>query len=168
MPITTSPSPPRYLQDLELILHEWLTDTDCFGSGASALADVFPYTIQDTARADMKRPWCEYQLHVRGGMSTGAGALGREGRFWLITIEISLRAKRPEDALDLVILGDQLQHYFRMVADDEDPTILKGRAALGQAGLRHANLVGPIREDSSRYHLHRWLLEGRFLAQGTE
>lgn len=156
MGIVTSLNPAKYIETVEQIIFEWLTDTSCFNTGSSATAEVYPYMKQDTERDDMIDPWVEFMVHVRNTQSTGGGALNREARWRHITVEMLIIAKRPQTQLDLVKLSDTLDAYFRHAT--------KGFSALGGAGLKNARLVGPVQDHTQLYYVHKWFLDARFLA----
>lgn len=150
MPITTVLSSSELIITLEKIIYEWLTDTSCFGTNT---VEVCAGIKQDNEADDMKDPWCETVVSVLSNESTGAGACNTESVFKNVSIEIAFRTKRPADDYDLTVLGDTLDNYFRHAT--------KGRPALGAAGIRKANLVGPFPDDNERYYMRRWFLTGR-------
>jgi len=147
------------MQTLEDIIFEWLTDPDCFSEALIKKADVYPYIRQDSDRNAMNRPWCEYQIVVRSTESTGAGALNTEARFKNIGIEIALCTAKPSKQIDLVILGDILDDFFRNATH--------GRPALGQAGFRKAVLTGPNPDHQPKYYQARWFLDGQILVSNA-
>ena len=153
MAITTIILSSKFIETVEKVIYEWLIDTDCFGTPGTLVEKVAAYILQDAEADDMKLPWCEYLVSVVSTEGTGAGALGTESRFKHISVEIGLRAKRPSNDYDLVVLGDKLDNFFRHAT--------KGRPALGTAGIRKAELDGPLPDDSDKYYLRRFFLTGR-------
>ena len=153
MPIVTTIASNKFIETVEKVIYEWLTDEDCFDSDDRHVDDVFAGIKQDAEAENMKKPWCEYAVTVTRNQSTGGGAMGTESVFKHISVEIALRCKRPSIDFDLVQLGDILDDYYRNAT--------KGRPALGGAGIRHANLTGPFNDDTKQYYLRRWFLAGR-------
>ncbi|HEB26844.1 MAG TPA: hypothetical protein ENI05_03565 [Porticoccus sp.] len=155
MAISTTISSSKFIETVEKVIYEWLADEDCFDEDSTDLAEISAGIKQDADVQSMSKPWCEYVVNVVRNESTGAGALGTESVFKHISVEIALRSKRPSDEYDLVPIGDTLDDYFRST------TATKGRKGLGAAGIRQANLVGPLSDDTKQYYLRRWFLTGR-------
>lgn len=153
MTISTAILSSQFIVTLEKVIYEWLTDSDCFGSGSSRLAEVSAGIKQDAEAEGMRNPWCELVVSSPITGKTGAGACNTESSFKHISVEIAFRTKRPGNLYDLTVLGDRLDNYFRNAT--------KGRPALGGVGIRMANLSGPFPDDSERYYLRRWFLTGR-------
>ena len=130
--ITTTLDSAKLIESIELILKEWLTSAI-----DSSDVEIRPYIVQNTEAATMKAPWCEYLTTIANTGTTGGGALGTEARFKFASVEIAYRvSKTAGSELDLVLLGDKVDNYFRQPFPD-------GRASLGRAGLKNAVLDGP-------------------------
>lgn len=157
MGITTTLSSEKPVITLKEIIFEWLTDTNCWNSGSSATTLVKGTPFQDTDIASMNKPLCTFKVSARGNTSTGAGRLAAEAVWLNITIELNLRAKRKDSEYDIAVQGDLLRWYFM------DKTL--GFSALGGAGLKKAELVGPLTNHEKKYWRHDWFIEGRILVQ---
>ncbi len=157
MGISTAISSSKFIETVEKVIYEWLTDGSCFDSDGSLVKQVHAGMLQDAEAANMTKPWCEFIVTVASNSGTGAGALKTEAVFKHINVEIGLRSKRPGEDFELIQLGDILDNYFR------SSTATLGRKGLGGAGIRRANLVGPFDDDSKNYYLRRWFLTGRVL-----
>jgi len=152
MAISTTLDSEKLLETLQKIIYEWLNTLFTIGTDVQG---IYPYILQDQDAESMKNPWCEYIITIPSQGPTGAGALGTEARFRYPNIEIAFRMKRPGTELDLVLLGDKLDNFFRHATN--------GRPALGTAGLRMANLAGPIPDNTIKYYLLRYFLNCRVL-----
>ena len=153
MAIVTAIASSNFIETVEKVIYEWLADEDCFDESGDDLAMIHAGIKQDADAQSMIKPWCEYVVNVTRNESTGAGALRTERVFKHISVEIALRSKKPGTDFGLMQLGDTLDDYFRHAT--------KGRPALGTAGIRNANLIGPLSDDTKQYYLRRWFLTGR-------
>ncbi len=154
--ITTALDSAKLLETLEKIIREWLVGFLTVGTDVQG---IFPYVVQDADAETMEKPWCEYIISIVRTAPTGGGALGTEARFKYPRCEIAFRTKKNDKELSLVLLGDRLDDHFR------DAT--NGRPELGKTGLRQADLMGPIKDNSKNYYLQRWFLDFRVLVQNS-
>ena len=154
--ITTALYSAKRVETLQKMIYEWLA---AFLTIGAEVENIYPRMIQDTETDTMKLPWCEYIVSIPVTAPTGGGALGTEGSFEHCRIEIAFRTKRKGTDLSLVLLGDKLRNRFK------DAT--NGRPELGAAGLRQANLIGPLSDNGKSYYLQRWFLDCRVLAENS-
>jgi len=155
--IITTLDSAKLVETLQKMIYEWLAAFLAIGTDVE---NIYPRMIQDTETDTMDLPWCEYIVSIPVTAPTGGGALGTEASFEHCRIEIAFRTKRKGTDLSLVLLGDKLRDRFK------DPT--NGRPELGGAGLRQANLIGPLPDNGKNYYLQRWFLDCRVLAENSE
>jgi len=125
------------------MLHEWLTRSDAFGSGASGSATVSQIPEEFTqGNADV--PVIFFERVDDSTLTVGAGmrkSVTQDLNVFVITIKVD----RSESTgfLKLQRSGDTLTKYFK----DNDT----GRSVLGKSGLKRAELTGPFRAHTAKY-----------------
>jgi len=153
MGITTAFNKDSWQETATRILVEFLRDTNCFGNGASAIANVVPYIRLD--KETIPIPRVELQIINVNNVSTGAGRNNSEAVFRNVAVELIFKLSKDLDTqpaqadLDLVQTCDILDKYFRSSV---------GFSELGKAGLRRASLNGPFEMQDKYFYIKRMLL----------
>ena len=140
-----------------MILYEWLTNADCFGSGDSRKADVIN-TIKLNV-GELIYPQINTALIPMAVASTGAGQLNNKTEFRTYNFQIRIitdtNSKGYADELGAAQLGDILMKYYR--------NSTKGGYALAAAGLKKNRLFGVYPAYDDHYFYRDYFLRFRVM-----
>ena len=134
------------------VIYEWLSDDNCFGSQEGGSMLITAYSTSGTERLEVQR--CEYEIVNVMNESTGAGRHKSNSQFRTTIVEITLKTSRTdaggrESELELIKKTDTMDKYARSA---------NGIARLGKAGLRKANINGPLKSNNQYYYQRKYIL----------
>ena len=146
----------NWTEDSKTVLHTFFTHANCFGNIEAGAMQVIPYVT--TTQSSLEIAQLEYAIINNYNIGTGMGAKGTNALFQFVVFEITIKDSEKEGItgreveLELDRKADILTTFFRSV---------NGRPALGTAGIKKANLSGPIPVRSKYYYERKFLLSGR-------
>jgi len=147
MGITTTLSIANLDYTMNMILVEWLSDSNCFGDPESELriGNVVIGIIEYTGA--LNRPEINVEIIPIGIRSTGAGECGERKEFRTYNAHIRIITAKGSfkyaGDIGSIQLGDILMEYYRNAT--------AGKVALAQAGLRKNRLNGGFPSNDGNY-----------------